>query len=127
MPIDGDPRSQLKGMIAIRETLERRRGSLWTALAVVLVAGAVMWMHGSDQGHMPQEHGGGEMAMAVCLAILSSGSLAAIWRLGRHMLRVALRPPRRIAGARNAFKTLVEPLGRPPPRAGPADLQVFLR
>lgn len=114
-------------MMAIREWLRLRRSSLRVALALASVLGALVWAHnGGEQHPMPGEHAD-DGVVAMCLAVLNIGAV--------FTAAAALEARRRRHGLlviRHQDFEYHDPIARkhisfPRPRAGPRQLQVFLR
>jgi len=112
-------------MIRLREATERHARHGAGLAAVVLVALVLLLAHSAPSGHeMPEGEIG--TAMGICLAVLQSGGVALIG-LGLLSAIRRARPsfaPDRLPSA-PVFRT--PPPAPALPRAGPAELQVFLR
>lgn len=115
-------------MIALRESLRWRRSSLRVALGLAAVLIALVWAHSSGEQHqMPGEQMDDMVAVSMCLAVLNIGAAFAAGA-GLTALRdrqvLPATPKQRFPRCHSIAKRVVR---QPPPRAGPEQLQVFLR
>ena len=110
-------------MFVALDTLVRKRLRRTAAVAAVLaLMFAVVTAHGALAQHHADDHGSAAVLVVVCVAV-AAPVVAAGWAT-----RAARTPWARLITPVLApvIDVAVEP-HRPPPRAGPARLQVFLR
>ena len=113
-------------MIELREWLAAHRSSLRLILLLATVLAALVWAHSGAEAHVMTDDPM-DSAMTICLAVVNIGTalIAGIALLTRPRRRRA--PGTGFALTRGHAVAASTALGRPPPRAGPARLQVFLR
>lgn len=116
-------------MIALRQWLCASRSRIRAALVIVAVLGAFVGAHSAGEADpMPSEHSdhSEDELMGMCLAVLVGGAVAGLAAALRRGWRRALRPS--VAPWPRISIELASPEAPqgPPPRAGPAALQVFL-
>lgn len=115
-------------VISLRESLRARRATGWGALILTIALAMLIWAHsGGEAPAMPGGHGAEQDALTVCLGVLT-GFAAVGLRTPAPASAGCFRAPSsapRVLGRIAAGVNSGAPL--PPPRAGPASLQVFLR
>ena len=113
-------------MIDLRERLAAHRTSLRLILLLATVLGALVWAHSGAEAHAMTDDSM-ESAMTICLAVVNAGTalVAGVALLARPRHR--RDPHSGSALVRGHAAAASTGLSRPPPRAGPARLQVFLR
>ena len=125
MPLD-DRKSGNYAAIALRRSMRRQRRSAWLCLLLGTILAALVWSHSGGEAMVMADEHPAEIAMAVCLAILNATLLVAVGiGLGSLRRRFELSSPS--ACQTGPRPGVMRPLQRPPPRAGPSQLQVFLR
>ena len=112
--------------IALRRWIRRRRRSAWLCLLLGAVMAALVWTHTGGEAMVMAEEHPAEAAMAICLAILDATLLVGVGiglRSFRRRIELSSPSDSQTGGHPRAMRALQ----RPPPRAGPTQLQVFLR
>ena len=110
-------------MFVALDTVFHRRLRPAAAVAVVFaLTVAIVTAHGALAQHHGDDHGTAAVVLVMCVAVAAPAVAAGL------AARVALIPWARLAAPAPApvIDVAIEP-HRPPPRAGPARLQVFLR
>lgn len=113
-------------MIRVRSRLQGQRHALAVGAALALICFALAWTHSAPApSHMPAEGDRMAATLSVCLGVVSVG--LALLVAGAMVSRQRRRPPMRFALTPALGPTRVHLGGLGNARAGPADLQVFLR
>lgn len=112
-------------MIRLREFTQRRGRKGFALGAISLVALVVLLAHSGPDAHPMPDHDAMGTAAAVCLAVLEGGGVLLLG-LGLLSLIRRARPPFTPYRLPRAPIQIMRRLGPAPPRAGPAELQVFL-